>query len=126
MQDEKRKRFRISLDLPVVIKQGDIRLVSMTRDISLKGLRAEFRSELEAGSPCSLSIRLSSGVRIDIQAVVKSSSSRGTSFDFIRINEQSFFHLRNLIRLYSDDPDQVDRELFQPAFDPDSLNRTRP
>ncbi len=109
--------------MPVVIRQQGKKLVSLTKDISLKGLLAGERTELVQDQPCSLSIRLNSGISINIDGIVVSSSSRGSAVDFVRMDENSFHHLYNLVRLYSSDPDSLDRELMTPAFDRSLLNK---
>ncbi len=123
MDNEKRKRLRVGVNFPVVILQNEARIISMTRDISLKGLLAEPRPEIRAGEPCFLSILLSSGISIDIDAIATMNSSRGAAFDFVKMDEQSFHHLHNLVRLHSPDPDKVDQELTKPAFDRELLAR---
>lgn len=123
MAQEKRKRSRIGIKVPVVIRQQEKRVVTLTRDISLKGLLAGERTELETDQPCSLSIRLNSGISINIDGLVVSNSSRGSAVDFVRMDEDSFHHLYNLVRLYSGDPDSLDRELLTPAFDRSLLDK---
>ena len=125
MGNEKRKRTRVQLTMPVIIIQGDKRIVTMTRDLSLKGMLTEPRDEIETGRPCSLSITLSSGITINLDAVAKDISSRGAAFDFIKMDEESFFHLYNLVRLHSANPDRVEKEITNPAFDSDLLDRSR-
>ncbi|RQD59380.1 MAG: PilZ domain-containing protein [Desulfonatronovibrio sp. MSAO_Bac4] len=123
MSNEKRKRLRVEVKFPVVVHQGKIRVISMSRDISLKGLLSDYRPEFKTGEPCSISIKLSSGIAIDIDCMIAASSSRGTAFDFIKMDEQSFYHLHNLIKLHAKNPDRVDGELLNPAFDEGLLKK---
>lgn len=123
MSNEKRKRLRVEVKFPVVVYQGKIRVISMTRDISLKGLLSDFRPELKTEEPCRISLKLSSGITIDIDSMVAASSPRGTAFDFVKMDEQSFYHLHNVIKLHSTNPDRVDGELLEPAFDESLLQK---
>ncbi|MFN2266704.1 MAG: PilZ domain-containing protein [Desulfonatronovibrio sp.] len=123
MSNEKRKRLRVEVKFPVVVHQGKTRVISMSRDISLKGLLSDFRPELKPGEPCSISLKLSSGITIDIDCLVAVNSPRGTAFDFIKMDEQSFYHLHNVIKLHAKSPDRVDGELLNPAFDEGLLQK---
>lgn len=95
----------------------------MTRDISLKGLLTDPRPELIEGRPCTLSICLHSGININLDAFLAMNTSRGAAFDFVKMDEDSFYHLHNLVKLHSKLPDQVDNELTKPAFDKELLDR---
>ncbi|MFP4083919.1 MAG: PilZ domain-containing protein [Desulfonatronovibrio sp.] len=123
MDNDKRRRTRVNVKMPVIICQGKTRVASMTRDISLKGLLADPRPELIEGRPCTLSIFLHSGITINLDAFVAMNSARGAAFDFVKMDEDSFYHLHNLVKLHSKLPDQVDNELTKPAFDRELLDR---
>lgn len=123
MSNEKRKRLRVEVNFPVVVHQGSVRVISMSTDISLKGLLSNFRPELKTGEPCRISLKLSSGITIDIDCMVAASSPRGTAFDFVKMDEQSFYHLHNMIKLHAGNPDKVDGELLEPAFDESLLQK---
>jgi len=113
-----RKRSRMDIQLSLTILQNDIRFVLKTRNLSLKGLLADYQRDLAHIEPCEMIIHLSSGLEISITGiVVPATPERGMAVDFVRMEEDSFYCLLHLIRLYSPDPDQVDRELLIPAFD---------
>ncbi len=119
---DKRRRTRINIDLGVLVEQNDISRALKTQNMSLKGLLAQYHPEVVAGLPCSVTILLSSGIKIHIQGIVVTSQpDHGTSIDFIQIDESSFYHLFNLIRFYAKDPDQIKREILNPAFDESRL-----
>jgi len=121
-----RKRSRIDIQLSVTIQQNDVRHVLKTRNMSLKGLLADYHSGFVLNEPCDLIIHLSSGLEINVTGIVVwSSPERGTAVDFVQMDEESFYHLLNLIRLYSPDPDQVERELLTPAFDSSLLEQLK-
>ena len=40
----------------------------------------------------------------------------GTAIDFESMDENAFFHLRNIVRYSADDADRIDQELEIPAF----------
>ncbi|MFO7728789.1 MAG: PilZ domain-containing protein [Desulfonatronovibrio sp.] len=123
MDSDKRRRTRVSVKVPVIIFQDKTRVTSMTRNISLKGLLADPRPELIQDKPCTLNICLHSGITINLDAFVTMNTTRGAAFDFVKMDEDSFYHLHNLVKLHSKIPDQVDNELTRPAFDRELLDR---
>ncbi len=125
-EQDMRKRSRIDIQLSVSIQQNEVRQVLKTRNMSLKGLLADDQPDFVLNEPCDLIIHLSSGLEISITGIVVwSSQERGTAVDFVQMDEESFYHLLNLIRLYSPDPDQVVRELLTPAFDSSVLEQLK-
>ncbi|WP_291323378.1 PilZ domain-containing protein [Desulfonatronospira sp.] len=121
-----RKRSRVDLKISVSILQNHVQQLLKTINLSLKGLLAEYHPDFALNEPCDLVLHLSSGLEIGIRGVVVSSTpNRGTAVDFVEMDEESFYHLLNLIRLYSPDPDQVERELLIPAFDSSYLEKLK-
>ncbi|EFI34127.1 type IV pilus assembly PilZ [Desulfonatronospira thiodismutans ASO3-1] len=121
-----RKRSRVELQLSVSIQQNDVHGLLKTSNLSLKGLLADYHPDFTVNEPCELVIHLSSGLEIGITGiVVYSSPERGTAVDFVQMDEESFYHLLNVVRLYSTDPDQVERELLTPAFDSSTLEQLK-
>jgi hypothetical protein len=109
-------RFRAA----VVVDGRDVPIV--TENISLKGLlctgSTELPDMLSAGQECLVKLDLSPEATISIQGRIIRSTPTETAIDFLRMDEDSFAHLRNLVRFNIDNPDVVDEEIAVPAFDP--------
>jgi hypothetical protein len=94
----------------------------VTENISLKGLLAkgspDLPDKLPAGRECTVKLALSPQATISIQGRIIRSSPSETAIDFLRMDEESFAHLRNLVRFNIGNPDVVDEEIAVPAFDP--------
>ncbi len=116
-EQDMRKRSRIDIQLSVSVQQNDAQHVLKTRNRSLKGLLADYQPEFVLNEPCDLDIHLSYSLETSIAGtVVWSSPEKSAAVDFVQMDEESFYHLLNLISLYSPDPDQVERGLLTPAF----------
>lgn len=88
-----------------------------TRNISLKGLLAEPAAVVRTGAKGLLRITLGAGAAvIEIECRVIRSDAEGVAVDFLPMDADSFFHLRNLVRYNAPDADQIDDELKTPAF----------
>lgn len=62
-----------------------------------------------------MTLELESGIRIHVHGRIIRAGQDG-AIDFVSMDETSFAHLRNLVRLYAEDADMVDDELRSPAF----------
>lgn len=117
MSQERRRRSRVSLEISLLLECEGKQVRGMVHDLSLKGLSCSTDSWILPGRECDLILELDSGVRIRVHGRVIR-SGRESAIDFMRMDEASFAHLRNLVRLYADDADAVDNELRMPAFIP--------
>lgn len=115
MSRDRRKRSRVSLELPVTVTFRDSIVRGMVQDLSLKGLSCTSEDVAEAGRECDVVLELDSGIRIRIHGRVVR-PGQNCAIDFLSMDETSFAHLRNLVRLYADDADMVDDEMLTPAF----------
>lgn len=115
MGREQRRRSRVNLELPLAIAAGGGVVRGVVRDLSLKGLSCSVGSGLEAGQECDVVLELDSGIRIHIHGRVIR-PGEDCAVDFLGMDETSFVHLRNLVRLYAEDADMVDEEMLTPAF----------
>lgn len=118
MSEERRKRSRVSLEFPLTIAFEDKRVRGTVHDLSLKGLACSTEEWILPGKECEVTLELESGLRMHMHGRIIRAGQDG-SIDFIRMDEASFAHLRNLVRLYADDADLVDQELRHPAFKPE-------
>lgn len=123
---EKRRRLRIKLALPAWIYAQGKRLEAQTENISLKGvllkLNLDERELLKIGEKYKLLISPGGGVEIKVLSKLVASNERGCAFDFLKMDELSFQHLYNIIRLYSPNPDKIKEELLRPAFNIEDLD----
>ncbi|NCD24399.1 MAG: PilZ domain-containing protein [Deltaproteobacteria bacterium] len=119
MTQERRRRTRVSLELSLLVACDGKQVRGVVHDLSLKGLACSTDDRLEAGKDCDLVLELDSGVRIRVHGRIIR-DGRDSAIDFVRMDEVSFGHLRNLVRLYAEDADAVDDELRTPAFGPES------
>jgi hypothetical protein len=87
-------------------------------DLSLKGLACSTEEWILPGKECDVTLELESGLRMHVHGRIIRAGQDG-AIDFIRMDEESFAHLRNLVRLYAEDADVVDEELRHPAFKPE-------
>lgn len=118
MTRERRRRSRVSLEIPLLVAVEGKKIRGVVQDISLKGLSCVMEAEPRVGAQCDVTLNLESGLRISIHGRIIRSGQDGV-IDFLHMDEESFAHLRNLIRIYSEDADAVDDELLIPAFAPE-------
>ncbi len=115
MTHERRTRSRVSLEFPLTIAFEGKRVRGRVHDLSLKGLSCSTEEWILPGKECDVTLELESGLRMHIHGRIIRAGQDG-AIDFLRMDENSFGHLRNLVRLYAEDADQVDEELRRPAF----------
>jgi len=118
MDANRRRRSRVDMNIaasftPKIGQQ--VRL--LVCNISLKGLLALPEGNVSAGETGQVRITLAKDAVIKIDCTVIRSDATGVAIDFHPMDEQSFFHLRNLVRYNAPDADQIDAELKHPAFD---------
>jgi hypothetical protein len=119
MGQERRRRSRVHVEIPVFVVQEGRRVQGMLHDVSLKGLSCSVDGPLAAGADCAVTLALASGLRIHAAGRVVRAGATEAAVDFVRLEEKDFAHLRNVVRLYAEDADQVDEELRTPAFGED-------
>lgn len=113
---ESRKRMRVKIDSFARLHCTGGVFNVRTANISLKGVLLSQVVEVEPGEECRLKLVLDSGVEMRFKVVVKRIDEAGTALSFVSMDEVSFGHLRNFIKLHAEDADAVDRELFSHAF----------
>ena len=118
MTQERRKRSRVHLEFPLTISFEGKQVRGVVQDLSLKGLSCATEEWILPGKECDVTLELESGLRMHIHGRIIRAGQDG-AIDFLRMDEASFAHLRNLVRLYAEDADLVDQELRRPAFTPE-------
>lgn len=121
MPGEKRKRTRVDTGLEAVLNCGGIEKVPVRIvNLSLKGALCEHEPDLKRSRECVLNVTLGRDITFRVEAHVVRNDEHGLALDFEGMDEQAFFHLRNLVRYHSLNPDAIDKELASPAFTPKS------
>ncbi|WP_243362966.1 PilZ domain-containing protein [Fundidesulfovibrio terrae] len=115
----KRKRSRVDTGFDAVVSCGGIEKHNVkVRNLSLKGMLCEPDHRIECIKDCSVTIVLSRSISFTIEARMIRNDEKGLALDFESMDEKAFFHLRNIVRYHSLDPDAIDKELSLPAFKP--------
>ncbi|MEF2144566.1 MAG: PilZ domain-containing protein [Desulfovibrionaceae bacterium] len=117
MSDNKRRRSRIKAGFEASIMIEGKAIPARTIDMSLKGVLLHCDREIPEGTKCSLRLGLGPGLRVTIDGSVVRSASDGLAMDFQCMDAQSFAHLLQIVRLNAPDPDLIEDELAEPAFD---------
>lgn len=118
MAPDKRKRSRVDASFEVVVSCGGLEKYCVrVRNLSLKGMLCDTDLRISGLTECTVSIALSEAISFTIDARMVRNDSRGLALDFVGMDENAFFHLRNIVRYHAPDPDAIDRELSIPAFD---------
>ena len=116
MTREKRRRSRVDISLEVYVYLEGERISTLTRNISLKGILCTQIKGVQPGQNCQVHLELPSEISMNFMGRVVWSDSRGTAIDFLEMDSESFGHLYNLVRLYAEDADAIEKELLTPAF----------
>ena len=117
MDKNRRKRSRVETEFEVTLRVEDRTVPVSTVNISLKGMLLATSERLEPGQECEMHLSLSEGVDIFADSKVVRSDGETTAVDFLEMDELSFHHLREIVRLHADDADEIDHELATPAFE---------
>lgn len=118
MDANRRRRSRVATHFTASFtRPGHAPVALVTSNISMKGLLAESEQQMRTGAKGIVRITLASDAHIEIECRVIRSDATGVAIDFLPMDEESFFHLRNLVRYNAPDADQIDSELKTPAFE---------
>jgi len=117
MGEEKRRRSRVCAQFDAYVYIDGEKIPVSTQNLSLKGALFSPEPRLAAGRECTIVFRLSADINVRLKGMIVRSSAGGVAIDFESMDENAFFHLRNMVRYSSQDADQIDQELQTPAFD---------
>lgn len=118
MKAENRKRSRVATGVEAVVECTESgRQRVQVRNLSLKGMLCDPEARLKPSGACHVVIELSGGVVVRIEANIVRNDGRGLALDFEGMDEDAFFHLRNIVRYHAQDADAIDQELAVPAFE---------
>lgn len=120
---ERRKRTRVDGQFTATLLAGGQEYPVETLNLSLNGMwcRAFPGCEGLVGQGCYLHLALAKEIFIVLQARVVRSEKGQVALEYESMpDEESYAHLRNIVRFRAADPDAIDREQLTPAFGPDA------
>lgn len=114
----RRKRTRIDAQFEAHLRIKGERLPVKTENLSMSGMLAEAHHSLDkyVSEFCELIIDLADDVRLHIEAEIVRVDGHVAALEFRGMDEETYVHLRNIVRLSAEDPDAIDREQAVPAF----------
>ena len=116
MTGEKRRFSRIDINRPVTIRfiDGSISKSSTFEDLSVGGCLVTSDRIPKTGTECHITISFdeqAKGRCIDIEGIVTRCERELVAIRFTTIAPESLFHLKNLIRFNTSDPERIDTEI---------------
>lgn len=118
----RRRRTRVNLRTRVEVHTTGARLLDLeTRDVSHKGLYVLGDLPLKSGQSCTLTVHLpADGEDVPVlrmEGRVVRAGAEGAAIDFVSMDAETYRHLRNLVILNAEDPEQAEEEFTTPAFE---------
>ncbi|MEW5773890.1 MAG: PilZ domain-containing protein [Thermodesulfobacteriota bacterium] len=117
---ERRKRTRVEGQFTATLLAGEQEFPVETLNLSLKGLwcRAFPGCEDLVGQRCYVHLALARDALIVLEARAVRAEDGRLGVEFLSMpDEESYTHLRNIVRFRAEDPDAIDLEQLTPAFD---------
>jgi hypothetical protein len=119
MTQNQRKRTRIVGCFNATVSVGDRKISVTTQNLSLKGALCV----PEGGDPgwapgeeCQMRISLAEAIELVVRGRVVRADDKTVAIDFTGMDENSYAHLRNIIRFSAEDPDAIDAEQLARPF----------
>lgn len=112
---EKRNFSRINFNVGSVIKWQDKSFKGEVENLSLQGMLTRINDPIPSGEEVDIIIYLSGAspqIPINLQGEVIRSSDEGLALKFVKMNTDSFIHLRNIMAHNTGDSSKVMDELF--------------
>jgi hypothetical protein len=115
MSDEKRHYQRVAFDAEVIMDHAEESWLCHLVDISLKGLLVVFPDQIEAkiDDIYGMEFRLGIDVVIHMRVKVVHITDHLVGLEWSDIDLESLTHLRRLLELNLDNPEEVHRELSE-------------
>ena len=116
MIEERRKRTRVPVgfELTVVVQGREIKV--QTINLSLTGVSFFSDHAFLVQEPCEVHLNLHQDVNLTIEGRVLRSSGNEIIVSFVSMDEESFYHLKRLMQFNAANPDQIEKEINDPAF----------
>ncbi len=116
MVTEKRRRTRARVHFDVTARVGRENLSLETENISLGGMLCRPDERFRAGEEVGIRIVLNPDAIITARATILRSDDEGIAIAFTSIDEDAFFHLKQIVQHNTDDADLIERELAKAVF----------
>ena len=116
MSEEKRRFSRIKISRPITLRfaDGTTCRSSTFEDLSVGGCLVPSDYSPKIGTECHVAIffdEQAKGRCIEIEGTVARCERTSIAVKFITITPDSLFHLKNLIRFNTADPERIDTEI---------------
>lgn len=117
MDQEKRKRARVSVHFEVSILLGEEVIQVQIINIALTGILCTSNPFFQKDAACKVIITLSDDLQITVDSKILRVGERETAISFVAMDEESFVHLMRVVQYNSSDPDRIEKDFQQKAFD---------
>lgn len=115
MSEEKRRFTRVPFKVEAELKIDDVTYRSDDiTNLSVGGCLLPIQANCEAGAKCHVTIRLggtSSDLSVAVEGKVLRAGPDAVAIKFTGVDVDDLFHLQNIVRYNSSDPDAVEREI---------------
>ena len=115
MSDEKRRFTRVPFKVEAEVKIGDTSYrTDEIANLSVGGCLLPIPADFEIGTKCRVTIRLggtSSELTLGMEGEIVRTPPGAVAVKFTGVDLDSLFHLQNVVRYNSSDPDAVEREI---------------
>ena len=114
--EEKRRFSRVPYIVKAEVMANDVvYTIDEISNLSVGGCLLPIEAELRSGTKCYVRILLS-GTNAELSIPVKGEIVRnvpgGTAIKFTQIEPDSLFHLQNIVRFNSPDPEAIEQEIL--------------
>ncbi len=122
MPSDRRRRTRVNFHARADIQTLGARLLDLeTKDLSHKGVFLLGELPLKDGLGCTVTLHLvgetENAPTLHMEGRIVRSTGEGTAIDFVSMDPETYLHLRNLVLLNAEDPEEAEKEFGQPAFE---------
>jgi hypothetical protein len=124
---DSRKRTRVDGNFKgeLIVQGREVPIA--TENLSLKGMLCTMDAteamHLREDAPCTVRLHLAPDVSIDVECDVVRQTGDDVALDFVSMDEESYMHLRNIVRFSAADPDAIDTEQVLKPFAEDILTK---
>lgn len=113
MEKNRRRRTRVPVHIVATVQVGEEEITLETENISLGGMLCAPCPRIGVGEIVEIRLVLGSEVVIEAKASVVRSDEKGIALGFLNIDEDGFYHLKQLVQYNADDADRIEREILQ-------------
>jgi hypothetical protein len=117
MAEERRKRTRIPAGFDISIVCGRDKIKVKTLNISLTGISCTGNPRFQVNEPCEIILTLNPDARLVIAGKILRVDEKDAIIAFVSMDEDTFYHLKKLMQYNAANPDKIEKELADPAFD---------